>query len=294
MTRTQAEGIVLRNYGGFYYVQNGESGIHECRLRGKIRDRVLTGDRVRVTLLEAGKGVVEEILPRRSELRRPPVANVDMVLIVMSFDKPTPDLALLDRLLVLADYQEITPCIVLNKSDIAPTTRAECIMDYYPRVGYRLVNTSAKKREGIEELARVLTGRVAVLAGPSGAGKSSLLNALLPELSLATREVSRKIGRGRHTTRHVELFYLDSGGWIADTPGFSILDLPPMKRQELARHFIEFEEPARWCRFNDCLHDQERECGVKEAVDRGEIATFRYHHYLSFLVEVKENERCYN
>lgn len=292
MAETQLEGLVVRRYSGFYYVFTEET-VFACKLRGKIKDKVLTGDRVVITVLGAGTGIVERVLPRRTELERPPIANVDTVLIVFSCDCPEPSLVLLDRLLVLASCYDLRPCIVLNKCDLDPAPRAVDIIDYYPRAGYKLILTSAVNGEGIDEVVKEVEDSISVLAGPSGVGKSSLLNAVFPDRYLPTQEISEKTGRGRHTTRHVELFSLENGGWIADTPGFSVMDLPRMKREDLARHFIEFEPLAAYCRFADCLHHQEENCAVKESVSRGEIAQFRYQNYCSFLGEVIEAERCY-
>ncbi|HOV42572.1 MAG TPA: ribosome small subunit-dependent GTPase A [Syntrophothermus lipocalidus] len=292
MSETQREGLVVRRYGGFYYVFTGEA-VLACKLRGKIRDQVVTGDRVVITVLGTGTGVVEKVLPRRTELVRPRIANVDKVFIVFSCNCPEPSLVLLDRLLVLASCHGLYPYIVLNKCDLDPAPRAVDIIDYYPRAGYKLILTSAVNGEGIDEVVKEVEGSISVLAGPSGVGKSSLLNAVFPDRYLPTQEISEKTGRGRHTTRHVELFSLENGGWIADTPGFSVMDLPRMKREDLARHFIEFDPLAAYCRFADCLHYQEENCAVKESVSRGEIAQFRYQNYCSFLGEVIEAERCY-
>jgi len=292
MAEAQREGLVVRRYSGFYYVYTGDD-VFACKLRGKIKYKVLTGDRVVITVLGEGSGIVEKVLPRRTELVRPPIANVDKVMLVFSYDCPEPSLVLLDRLLVLASYHNLSPCIVLNKCDLEPSARARQIMEYYPRAGYRLVKTSVITGEGMSELIKEAEGSISVLAGPSGVGKSSLLNTIFPDKQLPTQEVSEKTARGRHTTRHVELFALRENGWIADTPGFSVTDLPRMKRRELARHFIEFESHADHCRFIDCLHCQEEECAVKEAVARGDIAQFRYQNYCSFLAEVIESERCY-
>lgn len=293
MTGSRGEGLVLKSLSGFYYVQAPDGEVYECRLRGKIRTRVLTGDQVVYTKLENNRGVIEQILPRSTQLYRPPIANVSMLFIVLACARPRPSLMVLDRLLIMAGWHGLESCIVMNKSDLTPEPEAVSIINYYPQIGYRLVQTSALDGQGVEELSRVVGSGIAVLAGPSGAGKSSLLNRMLPDISLEIQDVSRKLGRGRHTTRHVELFPLNEGGWIADTPGFSVLELPRMKREELATYFIEFQEPAVGCRFADCLHYQERDCGVKEAVNRGEITSFRYENYISILGEVIEKERSY-
>ena len=292
MTGSRGEGLVLKSLSGFHYVQASDGEVYECRLRGKIRARVLTGDQVVYTTLENNRGVIEEILPRSTQLYRPPIANVSMLFIVLAYARPRPSLMALDRLLIMAEWHGLESCIVMNKSDLTPEPEAVSIIEYYPQIGYQLLQTSALNGQG-GEVTGVVGNSIAVLAGPSGAGKSSLLNLMLPDVSLEIQEVSRKLGRGRHTTRHVELFSLHEGGWIADTPGFSALELPRMKREELAMHFIEFQEPASGCRFADCLHHQERDCGVKEAVNRGEIASFRYENYVSILGEVIEKERSY-
>ncbi|MCR4399995.1 MAG: ribosome small subunit-dependent GTPase A [Syntrophomonadaceae bacterium] len=293
MARAERQGLVLKNYAGFYYVEDEEGSVRECVLRGKLRTRVLTGDRVRISLREANRGVVEEVLPRHSELQRPPVANIDLVLVVFAADRPSPDLVLLDRLLVLVQHRGLQPVVVLNKCDLQQSLKAEFVRSYYPTVGYRVVAASAVRGDGLNELAEAVRGRVAVMAGPSGVGKSSLLNAMIPELRLATGDVSRKLGRGRHTTRHVELCRVPGGGWIADTPGFSVLDLPPMRPAELAALFPEFEAPAARCRFRNCLHAREEDCAVKAEVEAGRIAPGRYQHYRAFLAEVIENARCF-
>lgn len=294
MPNAYREGVVLKKYSGFYYVQDETGSIWECRLRGKIKMRVLTGDRVGYTPLEHGKGVLEEVFPRGSELYRPLIANVDLVLVVMAYDKPAPSLMLLDRLLVLALNNRIRPLIILNKCDLPGTSEASFIRDYYPAAGYSLIQTSAKTKTGLDNLREAVKDRIAVFAGPSGAGKSSLLNAIQDGLALKTQEVSHKIGRGRHTTRHVELYPLPSGGWIADTPGFSVLDMPVMEKRQLPEYFLEFSRYTMECRFNNCLHYKERECGVRSALEEGEIAPSRYKNYAAMLEEVIKNERCYS
>lgn len=287
------EGLILKKYSGFYYVQDKEMKIFECKLRGKLKKAVLTGDRVKFTTLEEQRGVLESILPRDNELNRPPVANVSIVLIVMANSKPSPNLPLLDRLLFLSSYKGLSPFIILNKCDLADDEKAVLIKEYYPRAGFKLIETSAKMEIGLDNLMQSVKGQIAVFTGPSGAGKSSLLNALIEGLNIRTQELSTKVGRGKHTTRHVELFPLKTGGWLVDTPGFSVLDMPPVKSRDLAKHFLDFEPYSINCRFNNCLHYKEKDCGVKEAVDEGIIADFRYQSYLSMLEEVLENERCY-
>lgn len=293
MTNGGVEGLVLKNYGGFYYVQDSFGDIYECKLRGKIKQAVLTGDKVLFTPLEQGQGILETVQPRRNELQRPRIANVDLLLIVMAHTQPAPSLVLLDRLLVNASCKELTPYIILNKMDLPEDENASIITAYYPIKGFNLIKGSVRNNIGIDSIKEVIANRIAVLAGPSGSGKSSLLNLLVEGAGIKTQDVSKKIGRGRHTTRHVELYPLSSGGWIADTPGFSVLDPPDMESHELAFHFPEFYDFSIECRFGDCLHYGEKDCAVKEAVKENIIAEFRYRNYLTLLEELIKNERCY-
>ncbi|MBP1760648.1 MAG: Ribosome small subunit biosis RbfA-release protein RsgA [Firmicutes bacterium] len=293
MTIAQDQGLVLKNYSGFYYVQDSDTQIIECRTRGKLKERILSGDRVIFTPLEDNKGILEQVLPRQNEMYRPRVANVSIVLIVIAYDRPLPSLTLLDRLLLLAQYSRLQPIIVLNKSDLPLNQAVKDILDYYPRAKFPLLKVSARYNQGTEELRNAINGEIAVLAGPSGVGKSSILNLLTNRETAPTQEVSNKIGRGRHTTRHVELYPLDNNGWLVDTPGFSVLDLPRMRREELPGLFRDFAAYAEECKFADCLHYKENECGVKNAVEKNEILNSRYENYLSMLAEVMENERCY-
>lgn len=293
-TASSINGLVLKRYSGFYYVQGPDGELFECKLRGKLQDDViLVGDRVQFTPTEKGKGIVERVLPRDVQLRRPAIANVNQVLVVMSFDQPEPNLKLLDRLLILIENLNLAAVIVLNKCDLPGNETAAIIREYYRRIGYPVIVTSAANGTGVEVLNNAMSGKISVIAGPSGVGKSSLLNLLVPGQELKTGEVSRKLRRGRHTTRHVELFPLPSGGWVADTPGFTVVDNPPIKREELAPLFIEFAGPAGNCRFADCLHSGEVDCGVKAAVRDGTILASRYQNYLTILGEIIEQERCY-
>lgn len=286
------EGLVIKLYGGFYYVQNAQGKVYECRLRGKLRQQVLGGDRVTITILEEGRGILEKILPRRNQLNRPRIANVDLALIVMANDRPAPSVALLDRLLFLAIFHQISPVIIINKCDLPEDPRASSLRSYYPKAGFAFLTTSVETSEGIDQLNRIIDRQVAVLAGPSGCGKSSLLN-LLVSAKTRTGEVSEKIGRGRHTTRHVELFPISNGGFLADSPGFSVLDLPALDSRDLAGYYPDFLEFRADCRFDNCLHYKETECGVKRACEAGIIADFRYQNYVVMLEEVMKNERCY-
>ncbi|WP_054694638.1 ribosome small subunit-dependent GTPase A [Syntrophomonas palmitatica] len=292
MKAETSEGLVLKLYGGFYYVKDQPGVLYECKLRGKIKDQILVGDRVLFTATEEGQGVIESIQPRLNQLYRPKIANVDMVFIVMAHDRPAPSLALLDRLLFLVLYHNIVPCIVLNKCDLKEDRNTVRLREYYPSAGFDLISTSVTQDIGIEKILDLAAGRTAVLAGPSGSGKSSLINRLLG-VKTRTGEISEKIGRGKHTTRHVELFALPCGGLIADSPGFTILDLPGVESRELSDYYPDFQDHRTGCRFMDCLHHRENDCGVKRAVEAGQIADFRYQNYLVLLEEVMKNERCY-
>lgn len=294
MAGDKTEGLVLKRYSGFYYVQDAERRIYECKLRGRIRIPVFTGDRVRFTPLGAGKGVLESIIPRENELYRPRIANVNLLLIILACKQPAPSLILLDRLLLLANFYRISPQILLNKSDLSSDARAVFIEDYYQRIGYSVIKTSATKKIGIDTLQKTIKDKIAVFAGPSGVGKSSLINTLVEGIAIKTQELSKKVERGKHTTRHVELYPLKSGGWIADTPGFSQIDMPAIKSWELASYFSDLDSLAAECRFNDCLHHGENDCAVKDAVNESVIAASRYHNYISILEEILAKERKYN
>lgn len=287
------QGMVIKNYSGFYYVKDQTGVIFACKPRGKLKTLVLSGDQVNFTPLEGEQGILESILPRKNEMTRPKIANVDMVLIVMAYDKPAPNILLLDRLLLLAYYNRIEPYIILNKADLPKSEKAECL-DYYKQAGFPFIIASVKTGLGIDLITEATQGRIAVLAGPSGAGKSSMMAELTGGKNIKTQEVSKKIGRGKHTTRHVELYSLLSGGLIADTPGFSVLDVPPVKSQELSLYYPDFISKLEFCQFRDCMHKKETVCGVRQAVEEGEIAVSRYENYLTILEETIENERCYH
>lgn len=292
-------GVLLKGYSGFYYVY-AEDRVWECSLRGRFRVKdqdFLPGDRVRILPEEGNKATIEAVEQRRNALSRPAIANVDQALLVFALTSPKPDLNLLDRMLIQVTEADIEPLIVftkLDKYEAALTTSSEepSITDVYRQIGYTVFEVSNETGQGIEEVRAQLMEKVSVLAGPSGAGKSSLFNALSPGRKLKTGEISVKSKRGRHTTRHVELMVC-AGGLVADTPGFSSLFLPTMKRAELAGCFPEFIDLRSQCRFSSCLHDKEPNCAIKAALENGEISAVRYEHYLIFLQEVIEAERRY-
>lgn len=292
MSPEQLEGLIIKNYSGFYYVQDDTGIVYACKVRGKVRETLLSGDRVVFTPLEFGQGILEKVLPRENELYRPRVANVSRVLIVMAYNQPKPDFSLLDRLLFLAEYNNIVPYIVLNKCDLDGYESVADILRYYPRF-YRVIRTSAREAIGIEELAEAIAGEIAVLAGPSGVGKSRLLQRLTGQSKVRTGSVSAKIGRGKHTTRHVELYPLPQKGWVVDTPGFSVLDLPSLRREDLTGYFPDFAAYSEDCRFSNCIHYREMDCGVKKALENNEVLPSRYKNYLTMLTEIMDKERIY-
>jgi ribosome biogenesis GTPase len=289
------EGIVISRYSSFYYV-NLNNKIWECRLRGKHRIKgqdVIAGDKVVFTAVNEKQGIIEKILPRDTELYRPAIANVSQLLIVMSLKSPEPNYTLLDRLLILGAMINLKILIVFNKLDLVDKNNLEKPL-YYKKVGYNVFFTSVKKRLGIDDIKVFLKDEITVLAGLSGVGKSSILNALEPDLSLKIGSLSKKIEMGRHTTRYVQLLPIKEGGLIADTPGFSCLRLPKnLTRKKLGLLYPEIETIQDKCKFSDCLHWQEPECKVVEAVKAGEISKWRYDNYLKFLEEIIANERSF-
>jgi ribosome small subunit-dependent GTPase A len=284
------QGTLMKGYAGFYYVY-ADDRVWECSLRGRFRvkkQEFIPGDKVMVLPGTGDKATIEKVLERQNSLVRPYIANVDQVLLVFSLKTPDPDYNLLDRLLIQAGEAGISILIVFTKEDLDVGNKTPSVD--YRRIGYEVVQVSNRTLTGIDEIAERLKGNVSVLAGPSGSGKSSLINALNPGKTLKTGNVSDKIGRGRHTTRHVELLSV-AGGLVADTPGFSSLYLPEMKREELQSYFPEFVRIKHECRFSSCLHDKEPDCAVKEALSESLINSSRYEHYLQFLKEVIEHEK---
>lgn len=281
-------GLVTRAYSNFCDVLCGEETIR-CRLRGRLRldgTGLLTGDRVQLQRLGEDDAVVSAVLPRRSQLRRPPVANVDLAVVVFTVKSPPLNLELVDRLLVLVRWEGLEAVLCLNKTDLCTDSELSVAREHYLGAGFELIETSAKLGTRVEDLTALIQGRVAVLAGQSGVGKSTLLNAIAPEADLAVGALSPKVQRGRHTTREVRLIPVEKG-LIADTPGFVSLELPPIDPRRLAGIYQEMTPYLGSCRFADCLHDPEPGCAVKAAVDAGRISEGRYRGYVALLHELQ-------
>ena len=291
-------GKIIKGIGGFYYVDT-EKGLYECRARGIFRKNKITplvGDRVSISVVdeENKKGVVEEIEKRDTELVRPPIANVDKALIVFAIKNPSPNLSLLDRFIVLAEKENLEIVIVFTKVDLdADGELLEELKSIYEASGYKVIPVSNKLKLNIDKIKEELKENTVVFAGPSGVGKSSLLNEVDKNFELKTGEVSDKIKRGKHTTRHAELLKLECGGMVADTPGFSSLTLDDIDESELKEYFIEFDKYDD-CRFGSrCIHENEPSCAVKEAVENGEISKKRYESYIQLLNEIRSGKRRY-
>ena len=271
---------IIKALSGFYYVQT-ESGVVECRARGRFRRQdqsPLVGDFVRITR-QGSKGVLEELLPRKNAFIRPAVANIDQLVVLASCAIPVTEPFLIDRVLAIAQLQSVPALVVVNKDDLAP---AQPLAEIYRRAGVPVLVTSAETGEGIETLREALAGKLSCLTGNSGVGKSSLLNRACPQLQLPVGEVSEKLGRGRHTTRHIELYSLGNNTFVADTPGFSAFDTERMElvhKEQLQYAFPEFAPYLGHCQFPDCAHRKEPGCAVRKALADGRIGQTRYDSY---------------
>lgn len=283
-----AEGIIMKALSGFYYVDDGESLV-TCRGRGKLRHEKVTplvGDRVRFTPTENGAGALDEILPRRNEFYRPAVANIDQLIIIASQANPITDPFLIDRVAAIAAGRNCECVICVNKWDLVP---GEDLARIYEAAGFPTLRMSAETGEGIEELRSLIAGKISAFTGNSGVGKSSILNALSPDFALATADVSQKLGRGKHTTRHVELFRLGDA-LVADTPGFSSFDVDQMelmRKEQLQRCFPEFAPYLDECQFMDCAHVKEKGCAVLKALKDGKIQPTRHQSYVRLYEQAK-------
>lgn len=295
----ELEGKIVKGIAGFYYVncltETGEK-LYECRAKGIFRkDKIkhLVGDNalIQVTSEEKGLGNIQRILPRKNRLIRPEVANIDQALIIFAMAEPQPNLNLLDRFLVMMEMQGIDTAICFNKLDIVTKEEEERLLATYEKCASEVLFVSSRENIGMDQICQLLEGRTSVLAGPSGVGKSSILNKIFPEAASQTGEVSEKIGRGKHTTRHSELFCVGEGTYLFDTPGFSSLRVPEMEKEELKNYFTEFVPYEGGCRFMGCTHTHEPDCRVKEALDQGQISPVRYENYVQMYEELKEWER---
>ncbi|WP_105618104.1 ribosome small subunit-dependent GTPase A [Vallitalea okinawensis] len=285
------QGKIIKGIAGFYYVDTKEKGIIECKARGVFRKKNITpliGDEVEFEIGKNGKGYINEIFPRKNSLIRPTVANVDQAIIVFAAKKPDPNFSLLDRFLILAEEQGIDVVICFNKVELISQDQLKGLVDDYLKTGYKVIYTSVKKQIGEEVLREVLTDKTTVFAGPSGVGKSSMLNMVSKDLQLKTGEISEKIERGKHTTRHAELMPFEAGGYVVDTPGFSSLNLFHIPYEELKDYFPEFNEHEPYCKFKGCMHIHEPVCGVKDAVEDKEISKQRYKDYKLLYDELKD------
>ena len=294
-------GKIVKGIAGFYYVygedNSGKGGrVYECKAKGIFRKenkKPLVGDDVRMEILEedAQTGNIVELLPRKNELIRPAVANIDQALVIFAIVKPEPNFNLLDRFLIMMEQQGLSSIICFNKQDIATQEEKEALEKAYGSCGCRILFAGAKKGDGIEELKGLLHGKTTAVAGPSGVGKSSIINCLNPEACMETGEISRKIDRGRHTTRHSEIVALQEGTYIMDTPGFTSLRLFHMEKEELPGYYPEFVFYEEKCRFSGCAHINEPDCGVKMALDEGRISKVRYENYKVLYRELQEMKR---
>ena len=290
------QGKIVKGIAGFYYVHVVESGLYECKAKGVFRKekiKPLVGDVVEIDVLDEQehKGNIVDILERKNELIRPAVANIDQALVVFAAAKPKPHFNLLDRFLVMMESKEIPVVLCFNKRDIVEESDIQKLRDVYEHCGYQIVFTSALEEENIEELKGLLKGKTTAIAGPSGVGKSSLINLLQPEAQMETGSISEKIERGKHTTRHSELIWIEEHTYIMDTPGFSSLYTNEFEKEELKYYFPEFAPFEGECRFQGCDHVHEPGCAVKEALQEGKIHKVRYENYLEMYKELKEKRR---
>lgn len=297
-----AKGRIIKALSGYYYVlQEGDGPIIQCRARGLFKKKgiqPLVGDWVEFDHTQGDEGYITKIYSRQNELIRPPIANVDQAVLVFSVHEPPLHQRLLDKLLVHTEFAGISSLICFNKIDLISEQekqQLQFLTDLYRKIGYPVMTTSIPDQFDKEAFIHYLKGKTSVFAGQSGVGKSSILKKIFPDREIEVGKISDKLGRGKHTTRHVELLPLQvpEGGLVADTPGFSQLDFHEMTKEDLSLGFIEMKDVAVNCKFRGCLHLSEPSCAVREAVDKGEINASRYVHYKQFLQEIEERKRRY-
>lgn len=290
------QGKIIKGIAGFYYVNTENDILFECKAKGVFRNRdekPLVGDNVEFEIVDEEnlKGNITKLLPRRNEIIRPAVANVDMALVVFAISNPKPNLNLLDRFLVMMEYMDVKTMICFNKVDETTQDDIEEYKKIYEPAGFGVLFTSTLNGEGIDDLKKLIYGKTIVFAGPSGVGKSSILNSIMDEKLMDTGEISRKIGRGKHTTRHSEIFRLGHSTYIFDTPGFSTIFVPQIDESNLRFYYPEFTRFENKCKFNGCVHINEPGCALKEAVSSGEVSEVRYENYKSIFDELKNNKK---
>lgn len=290
------QGKIIKGIAGFYYVHVVESGVYECKAKGVFRKeklKPLVGDEVEIDILDETdmEGNIVEIFPRKNELIRPAVANIDQALVVFAAAKPEPHLNLLDRFLVMMESKDIPVILVFNKKDIVDEPKLAGLQEIYRACEYPVIFTSAREQENIDAVREILQGKTTAIAGPSGVGKSSLINLFQSEIQMETGSISEKIERGKHTTRHSELIAIDENSYIMDTPGFSSLYVNDFEKEELKYYFREFLPFEGKCRFNGCSHVHEPGCAVKDAMESGKIHRTRYENYLEMYRELETKKK---
>ena len=290
------QGKIIKGIAGFYYVHVVETGLYECKAKGVFRKekiKPLVGDFVEIDILDEAekKGNIVEILERKNELIRPAVANIDQALVVFAVTKPKPHFNLLDRFLIMMESKEIPVILCFNKKDIATEPEIQELKEIYGTCGYQMVFTSALEEENVDEVKALLHGKTTAIAGPSGVGKSSLINIFQPDANMETGSISEKIERGKHTTRHSELIWIEDNTYIMDTPGFSSLYTNAFEKEELKYYFREFTAFEGQCKFIGCDHIHEPSCAIKQALEDGKIHPVRYKNYLEMYQELKDKRR---
>ena len=290
------QGKIVKGISGFYYVHVVETGIYECKAKGAFRNqkiKPLVGDNVEIAVIdeENKKGNVEAILPRKNELIRPAVSNIDMALVIFAAAKPDPNFNLLDRFLCMMEYQKVPVTICFNKCDLVTEEQKRELEAIYKPAGYEVIFTSAKAGINLDALKDLLKGKTTTVAGPSGVGKSSLINQLQDTVYMETGKISEKIERGKHTTRHSEIIPLGDDSYIMDTPGFSSMDIPGFEKEDLWTCYPEFMEHEPYCKFQGCSHINEPQCGVKDALTEGKISQVRYDNYVLLYNEMKQMKK---